>query len=141
MGRAGSRVKGLLVRCVRHVVTGALADLGVGGFRYGARVVHRGVLVDQRLVAEAIRRGAADVAQRAPRGTDVAGVLRRITVRIEKAKPDESLAMAAKWSGGYRDRGFVDVVAAEGYIEGVLAGVIALLEAELGVPSRPRNPA
>ena len=122
----------LLARCVRHVASGALADVGYGGFRYGARVVHFGGLVDQRQVAESIRRAAAHVASAHPAGkARVARTLRRITIRIAKAKLGDELGMRAHWSGGYRDRGFVDVAAVEGYVESIAKGVAALLEEEM----------
>jgi len=120
-------------RCVRQLATGLLADIGIGGFRYGVRVIHTGVLIDQRTIAGAVRSASTRVAvRRHLSGSELESIVRRITVVIGGGRPGKGLVMQARWTGGYRDRGLIQVDVGEGYVEAIARGIEALIETECG---------
>lgn len=106
------------------------ADVGLGAFRHrGVRVIHAGVLVDQKAIADRIDE---ELGLLGPR-VDIT-CLSRVRVYIAPNRATD-LTMAARWTGGLCDRGEARVEDGESTPDLVAAAVVALIGVEQGTMS------
>ncbi|MCP4741497.1 MAG: hypothetical protein GY871_04610 [Actinomycetales bacterium] len=110
------------------------AELGPFGFRYfGVLVQHRGIILNQQGVAQAIAEALQEIG-RIGRGARAGDIVRRIEVEVLEGGP--GLHMKAAWTGGIWDRGIVTVRLHDHWTEEMKRGIVALVLEEMRADGR-----